>query len=127
MSPKRKRNDKLARCFRQVVSAQVVLACLAISVVWLLVGSVAALSSLLGSVLALSNTWITQRSIQKSSELAYASPDMSMLPVFSGLIQRLVLFSAGMLVGILVFHLLPLYILTGFIVLQLGYLACKMT
>ena len=127
MSPKRKRNDKLARCFRQVVSAQVVLACLAISVVWLSVGSVAALSSLLGSVLALSNTWITQRSIQKSSELAYASPDMSMLPVFSGLIQRLVLFSAGMLVGILVFHLLPLYILTGFIVLQLGYLACKMT
>jgi len=50
-----------------------------------------------------------------------------MLPVFSGLIQRLFLFSAGMLVGIVLLHLLPLYILIGFIILQAGYLACKMT
>lgn len=125
--PKYRRSDRLARCFRQVIVAQAMLTVAVMIIAALAAGLSAVLSSLLGAVLAMVNTWITQRSIQKSSDLAYATPDMAMLPVFSGLVQRLLVFATGILVGVLLLQLLPLYILVGFIVLQLGYLACKMT
>ena len=119
--------DRLARCFRQVILAQAGLALMVVVVLLLSVSLRAALSSSLGVALAMVNTWVTRRSIQKSSALAYAQPELSMAPVFTGLVQRLALFAGGMLAGITILHLLPLYILIGFIILQLGYLACRMT
>jgi hypothetical protein len=50
-----------------------------------------------------------------------------MLPVFSGLVQRLIVFAAGFTGGVLLWGLLPLPILIGFALAQLGYLACKMS
>jgi len=80
-----------------------------------------------GASLAMVNTIFSRRSIKKASELAYTQPDLGMLPVFSGLLQRMTVFAAGFSGGVLLFGLLPLPILAGFALAQLGYLACRMS
>ncbi len=116
--------DHLTRCYRRIVVAQLGLAVLVIVLSAVFSGIFAAMSCGFGSLLALVNTWVARRSVRKSSDLAYASPELGMLPLFSGLIQRLLLFALGVVFGVTVLHLLPLYLLIGFIVLQVGYLAC---
>jgi len=48
-----------------------------------------------------------------------------MLPVFSGLVQRLAVFAVGFAAGVLLWGLLPLPMLAGFALTQFGYLACR--
>jgi hypothetical protein len=48
-----------------------------------------------------------------------------MLPVFSGLVQRLIVFVAGFSAGVLFWGLLPLPLLAGYALTQFGYLACR--
>jgi len=119
-------SDQLSRCFKQVMRAQLSLAIVLLVVALLFYGRVTGASVLLGAVLAIANTLLSRRSIQRASVLAYKRPDASMLPVFSGLIQRLMMFAAGFSGGVLILNLSPLPILIGFALTQTGYLACKM-
>lgn len=125
------REDKLKRCYRQVLSAQLVLTVVAMLITAGFKGVDAVLAALLGAGLAIVNTWLGRRSIEKSSQLAYRSPGrapgVGMVPVFVGLVQRLVLFTAGLAVGLVWWQLNPLAILGTFMLVQLGYFACKMT
>ena len=119
-------SDSLIRCFKQVVVAQLLLAvsCAVIVMLWFSLEH--GYSILFGATLALANTLISKRSMQKAGEIAYKQPDLSMLPVYFGLMQRLIVFSAGFAVGVVGLGLMPLPVIAGFAVLQLGYLACKM-
>ncbi len=119
-------SDTLSRCFKQVVIAQLSLLFAGVLIAGLLYSREVAYAFALGAGLAMFNTILARRSIQRSSELAYKQPDASMLPVFSGLIQRLILFAAGFSGGVVILNLLPLPILIGFAITQIGYLACKM-
>ena len=85
------------------------------------------LATVLGGGLAILNTILARRSIVRASKLAYTQPDVGMLPVFSGLLQRIFVFAAGFTGGVLVLGLMPLPIIVGFVLVQLGYLACKMS
>ncbi|MEE9448188.1 MAG: ATP synthase subunit I [Arenicellales bacterium] len=84
------------------------------------------LAAAFGASLAMMNTFLSKRSIRRASELAYTKPDASMLPVYSGFVQRLVLFACGFFIGVSILALLPLPLLLGFILSQFGYLACSM-
>jgi len=119
-------SDSLSRCFKQVVIAQAVLLFAGALIAAVVFGRIEAYAFMVGAVLSMLNTLLARRSIRRSSELAYRQPDASMLPVFSGLLQRLILFAAGFSGGVLMLGLPPLLILAGFAITQIGYLACKM-
>lgn len=119
-------SDRLSRCFKQVILAQLLISGLCFLLALVFYSQRDGLAVLLGGALAVINTMVSKRSILRASQLAYQQPDMGMLPVFSGLIQRLVVFAAGFSGGILLFNLAPLPILIAFGLAQLGYLACKM-
>ena len=119
-------SDSLSRCFKQVVIAQVGVLIASAGFSGLFYGLDAGASIAFGAALAMFNTILARRSILRSSELAYRQPDASMLPVFSGLIQRLIVFAGGFSTGVIVLSLQPLSIVIGFALAQFGYLACKM-
>ena len=117
--------DRLSGCFKQVIGTQAGLLLLGSLAAGLGYGLDHALAVALGAGLAMINTVIARRSIQRASELAYRQPDVGMLPVFSGLVQRLTIFAAGFAGGVLIAGLSPLPLLIGFLLAQLGYLACR--
>lgn len=119
-------SDRLSQCFKQVVLAQLLISGSSFAVVAIFFDLDHGAAVVLGASLAIVNTLLSRRSIQRASELAYQKPDMSMLPIFSGLIQRLMVFAAGFAAGVVWLSLAPLPILIGFILAQFGYLACKM-
>ncbi len=85
-----------------------------------------ALSVVFGALVAFANTYLSKRSVQKSSELAYHQDSLGMTPLVFGWLQRLFLFCAAIIIGVKSLALLPLGIVVGFAITQLGYLACKM-
>ena len=118
-------SGKLSGCFKQVMLAQLGLLFVSALVSSLVFSLNHGLASAFGASLAMFNTILARRSIVKASELAYTQPDVVMLPVFSGLVQRLIVFAAGFAGGVLLWGLLPLPILAGFALTQFGYLACR--
>jgi hypothetical protein len=118
-------SGKLSGCFRQVLQAQLGLLMAGALVAGLVFSLDHALAAAFGSGLAIFNTILARRSVQRASELAYTQPDVVMLPVFSGLVQRLLVFAAGFAGGVLLLSLLPLPLLAGFALAQAGYLACR--
>jgi len=118
-------SGKLSSCFRQVIQAQLGLLFAGALVTALIFSINHGFAFAFGAGLAMFNTILARRSVQRASELAYTQPDVVMLPVFSGLVQRLIVFSAGFAAGVLWWGLLPLPILAGFALTQSGYLACR--
>ena len=82
-------SGKLSGCFRQVLQAQLGLLLAGALVASLIFSLDHALATAFGSGLAVFNTILARRSVQRASELAYTQPDVVMVPVFSGLVQRL--------------------------------------
>jgi hypothetical protein len=118
-------SGKLSGCFKQVMQAQVAILLVSAAMAGLVFSLNHGLSAAFGASLAIFNTILARRSIQRASALAYTQPEVVMLPVFSGLLQRLTVFAAGFAAGVLLWGLLPLSILAGFALTQLGYLACR--
>ena len=117
--------DDLSGCFRQIMQAQAGLLIAGSLILALIFGLDHGLATAFGAGLAILNTIIALRSVQRASELAYSQPDVGMLPVFSGLVQRLIVFAAGFSAGVLLLGLLPIPLLAGFALAQAGYLACR--
>ena len=119
-------SDRLASCFKQVIVTQLGLTLATILVTSLVFSTWHGLAAALGGGLAMLNTSLARRSIIRASQLAYTQPDVGMLPVFSGLLQRVFVFAAGFAGGVLLLGLPPLPVIVGFVLVQLGYLACRM-
>ena len=119
-------SNKLSRCSQQILIAQLAILMLSTMTAALFYSLAHAMAVALGVSLAVINTLLARRSIERASELAYRQPDLSMVPVFTGLVQRLFVFAAGFASAVIVLKLLPLPILIGFAVAQIAYLACKM-
>lgn len=114
---------RLQTCFRIVAISQFAIGLLsAFCVAWLYETELG-IAIAFGSSLAILNTFISQRSMQRAGQLAYTALESSMLPVFIGLIQRLIIFAAGFTGGVIILKLSPLYLLIGFGLAQFGYLA----
>ncbi len=118
-------SDRLADCYRSVLSAQLVLMVLAGIVAVIFFSVWHGLSVTYGAFLALANTWLAHRSVVRASSLAYKKADIGMLPIVGGLVMRLALFAGGIMIGAIIGNLVLPSILVGFFVLQPAYLACK--
>ncbi|MFT5259060.1 MAG: hypothetical protein ACI9J2_001460 [Saprospiraceae bacterium] len=119
-------NDRLTRCFKQVMIAQGLLGFFVALLCWLFSSEVMALSVAFGASIALFNTALSKRSVRKSSELAYSSLGASMVPIYVGWLQRLLIFCVAIVLGLNTFGLLPIGFVGGFAISQIGYFACKM-
>ena len=82
-------------------------------------------SSLLGALLSVIGTWLSARSVRrtrkvKDEELVDGQGHFFMVPVFSGLINKLIIVGGGIAFGLVVLGLEP-------ILLVLSYLAVQIT
>lgn len=70
-----------------------------------------------GSGLAIVGTILSARSIRRSSRYLGQS---ALVPIYSGLLNKLVIVGGGIAVGLIVFALHPMFVVTGYLVVQLA-------
>ncbi len=76
-----------------------------------------------GALLGMLATVVTARSVLKSGEAAARHPSgLAILPVYSGLLVKLLLVAGGAFAGLVWLQLGPLFLLLGYITMQAGYL-----
>ena len=76
-----------------------------------------------GGLLGMLNTVLSARSVRKSSRAVIESPNRAraLLPVFAGLVNKLVIVGGGMAVGMIVAALMPLFVVIGYVVVQIAF------
>ncbi|MEM7194129.1 MAG: hypothetical protein AAF402_04205 [Pseudomonadota bacterium] len=79
-----------------------------------------------GCGLAFVLTLISARSVRKSSETSYKSPELAMMPVYAGTVQKLLVAAAGMALGLVKLELEPAHLIIGFLLLHLAYIAAAL-
>ncbi len=123
----------LGRSVRRVLAAQAVLALL-LAALMLLATAVwqgpAALATLglarakaaaFGSLLGILATVATARSVLKSSRAAEENPHLALLPVYSGLLLKLLIVAGGAFVGMVYWRFGPFPVALGYLTVQAGY------
>jgi len=120
------KEDGLRDGQRRVYTAQVVISAL------LLLGTVLASESreklyavALGCVLGLVHTFLSARSVQRASVALLQSKGLGMLPLYAGLVNKLVLVAGGIAVGGILLHGSLPFIVLGFVAMQAGFLFCR--
>ena len=78
------------------------------------------LACLYGSALALAATLLAARSVRRAARVAGRSATMAMLPIYSGLLNKLVIVGGGIGFGLVFLGLDPMFVVTGYIVAQLA-------
>lgn len=113
----------------RVLLAQFLLAIVVALPVLGLSGAESALATLYGCLLGIANTLITARSVGRSSRAVESGlpegSEVSLLPLYIGLVNKLLVIAGGIVLGAILLKLHPLYMVLGFAVLQAGYLACR--
>lgn len=81
-------------------------------------------SSCYGSVLAIAGTILSARSVKRASRVAddvtSSSSGAAMVPVYSGLLNKLVIVGGGIAFGLIVLGLEPIHVVTGYLIVQLS-------
>ena len=82
-----------------------------------------------GGLLGMLGTIISRRSAERSSRAATAAPQIAMVPVYTGLINKLLIVGGGLAFGLVVLGLGPIQVVSGYLVTQLAlvWVAIKMT
>ena len=80
------------------------------------------LASLYGSSLSLAGTLLASRSVKRAAKVAGESGSLAMVPIYSGLLNKLVIVGGGIGFGLVFLGLDPIFLVTGFIVVQLATL-----
>ena len=75
-------------------------------------------SSLYGSGLAIAGTILSARSVRRASEATRTSGNLAMIPIFSGLANKLVIVGGGIALGLIALQLAPVEMLTSYIIVQ---------
>ena len=128
-SPEVSQNSALERSIRGVLVSQIiatVLVLLSMSVFCMLVEQnmaywfVKLKSASYGSLLAIAGTILSARSIKRTGLCASESGQVSMVPVFSGLLNKLVIVGGGIAFGLIVLELEPIVVVTGYFVVQIA-------
>ena len=79
-------------------------------------------SSLYGSVLAIASTILSARSVRRASRVltgSGAAGGSALVPVFSGLLNKLVIVGGGIAFGLIALGLEPVTVVSGYLVVQL--------
>ena len=127
----------MAQSLKRVLVAQVLLGFLLILLVVLgtavlsgpatlaTLGLARAKAAAFGALLGILATVVTARSVVKSSRAVVENPQtpyLGMLPVYSGLLLKLLIVAGGAFVGLAYWKFGPLYVVLGYITMQAGYL-----
>ena len=75
-------------------------------------------SSIYGSGLAIAGTILSARSVRRASEATRTSGNLAMIPIFSGLANKLVIVGGGIALGLIVLQLAPVELLISYIIVQ---------
>ncbi len=75
-------------------------------------------AAIYGSVLAIAGTILSARSVRRFSQAASKTGNSAMLPVFFGLLNKLVVVGGGIAFGLIVLGLEPILVVTGYLVVQ---------
>ena len=74
-----------------------------------------------GCLLGIGNTLISARSVLRASDAVLTSPKFAMAPVFSGLVNKLLMVGGGIAVGLIVFKLPPMMVVAGYLAVQIAF------
>ncbi len=80
-----------------------------------------ALAALFGSALGIVGTLVSARSVKRTSRHAGAGPVYSLVPVYMGEVQKLLIIGVGVALGLVVLDLPAMFLLCGLILAQFGY------
>jgi len=75
---------------------------------------------LYGAILGMAGTMLSKRSVSRSSQAAVKTPHYAMLPVYMGLLNKLLIVGGGLALGLVTLGLEPIYIVSGFLASQIA-------
>ena len=75
---------------------------------------------LFGALLGMVNTMLSKRSVARSSQAAIKTPQYAMLPVYMGLLNKLLIVGGGLAIGLVALGLEPIFVVSGYLVTQLA-------
>ena len=73
-------------------------------------------SAAFGSMLGIGNTLLSARSVKRSSEAVLVAPNFAMMPVYAGLVNKLILVAGGIALGLIGLGLGPVFVVLGYLV-----------
>lgn len=121
-------NDSLEHHARRVLILQAALAVLLVLMI-LVYGHVAgkgaqamenALAGIFGVLLGMLGTLISRRSADRSGQAAMKAPQYALVPVYMGLLNKLLVVGGGLALGMVTLGFGPIYIVSGYLVSQLA-------
>lgn len=77
-----------------------------------------ALAGVFGAVLGMLGTMISRRSATRSGQAAMRAPQYAMVPVYLGLLNKLLVVGGGLAIGMVALGFDPIYIVSGYLVSQ---------
>ncbi len=78
-------------------------------------------SAVYGGGLALLGSMLSARGVSRVGRAVMQSPELAMLPLYAGMIQRLFVVAAGMACGLVWFRLEPIYVILGWVTAHSAY------
>lgn len=106
---------------RRVLLAQILIAAALVAGMWFWSGKLPGMSIGYGALLGLFGTLVTSRSVMRSSDSAASQPNLALLPVFSGMLQKLLIVALGIGAGIKILGLEALFMLLGLLASQIAF------
>ena len=81
---------------------------------------------LYGAILGMVSTMLSKRSVSRSSQAATTTPHYAMLPVYMGLLNKLLIVGGGLAAGLVILGLVPIFIVSGYLASQLALIVVAM-
>lgn len=120
-----KTDQALSRTVARVLWLQAVLGGLFLIATLAWADAAAALAAAFGSALGILGTILSARGVRRASG-GQASESPTMVPIYLGALQKLLIVAAGVAFGLVVLELRPIYLLGGLILSQIGYMAASL-
>ncbi|GJL84005.1 MAG: hypothetical protein DHS20C01_36390 [marine bacterium B5-7] len=114
-------NDSLTRSLGQIVRIQMILAAVLVVTIGIWSGTTSAAAAAFGSALSIGGTLLSARSVKRASGRAGTESSRSLVPVYAGELQKFLIIGVGVAFGLVVLDLNGLFLLTGLIMAQVGY------
>ncbi len=115
----------LSRTVALVLRLQIILAGALMLAVLAWAGASPALATLFGSGLGILGTIMAARGVRRAGGDQRASDTPSLVPVYLGALQKLLVVAAGVAFGLVVLELSALFLLGGLILSQVGYVVAS--
>jgi len=118
--------DTLGESIRRVLITQLVIAAVSFVGLYLMFAVQPAFAGAWGTGIGLIATVLTGRSVKRASAAAQSSPGVALVPVYSGVLQKLLVAGVGVTFGIAVLGFEAIFVLLGLAASQFAYLVAAM-